>query len=134
MRIRAHTLIALPLAAVLFVPCWGCGPASGALPTLIPVHGKVTYKGRPVTKGVVRFEPDGYGRMAEGQIQSDGTFELSTLKQGDGAVPGQHRVTISEFDQSLAKDRALRKYGSSNTSGLNAEVSQEQTEFTFDLK
>ena len=101
---------------------------------MIPVKGKVTYKGQPVTKGVVRFEPDGYGRMASGQIGSDGTFVLTTLKEGDGVVAGQHRVSIDGFDKSLAKDRALRKYGGPNTSDLRAEVNPEKTEFTFDLK
>jgi len=101
---------------------------------LIPVKGKVTYKGQPVTKGVIQFEPDGYGRPATGQLQSDGTFELSTLKPGDGVVAGEHRISIIELDKSLAKDRALKKYGSPNTSRLTAEVSSEKTEFAFDLK
>jgi hypothetical protein len=122
------------LAALLAGACWGCGSGSAPLPDLIPVKGKVTYKGQPVTKGVVRFEPDGYGRMASGQLQSDGTFELSTVKSGDGVVAGEHRVTVSEFDKSLAGNRDLRKYGSASISGLKAEVTPEQTEFTFDLK
>jgi hypothetical protein len=124
----------LALAAIFVGTCWGCGSGSVVPPTLIPVKGKVTYKGQPVTKGVVRFEPDGFGRMATGQIQSDGTFELTTLKPGDGVVPGEHRVTISEFDKSLDKNRALKKYASANISGLKAQVSADKTEFPFDLK
>jgi hypothetical protein len=123
------------LAAILVGCCWGCGSGSVVPPSLIPVKGKVTYKGQTVTKGIVRFEPDGgFGRMATGQLQSDGTFELTTLKPGDGVVAGEHRVTVSEFDKSLAKDRALKKYGSASISGLKAEVSPEKNEFTFDLK
>jgi len=122
------------LAAILVGSCWGCGSGSVVPLTLIPVKGKVTSKGQPVTKGVVRFEPDGFGRMATGQLQSDGTFELTTLKQGDGVVAGEHRVTVSDFDKSLAKDRALKKYGSANISGLKAEVSPENNQFLFDLK
>jgi hypothetical protein len=132
MRVRsAH---AFALAAIFFGACWGCGSGSVVPPSLIPVKGKVTYKGQPVTKGIVRFEPDGYGRMATGELKSDGTFELTTLKPGDGVVAGEHRVTVSDFDKSLAKDRALKKYGSANISGLKAEVSPEKSEFTFDLK
>ncbi|HZW30350.1 MAG TPA: hypothetical protein VFF52_06545, partial [Isosphaeraceae bacterium] len=118
----------------LLVPCGGCGSGSAAKGSLIPVKGKVTYKGQPMTKGMVRFEPDGYGRMASGQLQPDGTFELTTLKPGDGVVAGEHQVFITDMDKKLAKDRALKKYGSRNTSGLKAEVSSERTEFTFDLK
>jgi hypothetical protein len=122
------------LAALLVGSCWGCGSSVGTPAPLIAVKGKVTYKGLPVTKGVVEFEPEGYGRPAKGQLQSDGTFELTTFKPGDGVVAGAHRISISEFDKSLANDRALQKYGGPNTSRLTAEVSPEKTEFTFDLK
>jgi hypothetical protein len=132
MRVFSSKLITL--ATLLLGTCWGCGPGSRALPSLLPVKGSVTYKGQPVTKGVIRFEPDDYGRPATGQLQSDGTFVLSTLKEGDGVVAGHHRIAISDLEKSLAKNRALRKYGSPNTSGLTADVSQEKTEFTFDLK
>ena len=131
---RIPSLIALALAAILLIPCWGCGSAGGAVPSLIPVKGRVTYKGQPVTKGIVRFEPDGYGRMASGQLRSDGSFVLTTLQEGDGVVAGEHRVTIEGFEKNLARDRALKKYGSANISGLKAEVSPGKTEFTFDLK
>ncbi len=132
MRTGLSKLVAL--AALLAGPCWGCGSSSGTLPPLIAVKGKVTYKGQPVTKGVVEFEPEGYGRPAKGQLQPDGTFELTTLKPADGVVAGAHRISIRDFDKSLAKDRALKKYESPNTSRLTAEVSPEKTEFPFDLK
>lgn len=132
MRIDLPQLVAL--TALLVGPCWGCGSSIGTPAPLIAVKGKVTYKGLPVTKGVVEFEPEGYGRPAKGQLQADGTFELTTFKPGDGVVAGAHRISISEFDKSLANDRALQNYGSPNTSRLTAEVSPENTEFTFDLK
>lgn len=122
------------LAVLVAGPCWGCGSGNGTPVALIPVKGKVTYKGQPLTKGLVVFEPDGYGRMASGQLQSDGTFELSTLKPGDGVVAGEHRISITQLDKALAKDRALKKYASPSSSKLTAEVSPEKTEFTFDLK
>jgi len=93
----------------------------------------VTYKGQPLTKGVVNFEPDGYGRSAGGKLQSDGTFVLTTLEEGDGVVAGHHRVFIIEVDKSLSKNPSFKKYASPNTSKLTADVSQEKTEFTFDL-
>jgi len=132
MRINLSKFVAL--AVLLVGPCWGCGSSGGTPATLIPVKGKVTYKGQPLTKGVIEFEPDGYGRPARGQLQADGTFELTTLQPGDGVVAGEHRISITQLDKTLAKDRALRKYGSPNTSRLTAEVSPENTEFTFDLK
>jgi hypothetical protein len=132
MRIRTPRSILL--VAVVLAPCWGCGSAGSSPSELISVKGKVTYKGQPLAKGLVQFAPRNTGREASGQLQADGTFVLTTFKEGDGAVAGKHRVSISELDKSLARDRALRKYASPNTSGLTAEVSPEKTAFTFDLK
>jgi hypothetical protein len=132
-KIRERWVAAI-LAASLALSCWGCGTGGASTPSLIPVKGKVSYKGQPVTKGTIRFEPDGYGRMATGQLKADGTFELTTLKAGDGVVAGEHRVSIDGFDKALARDRTLKKYASPNTSKLTADVSAEKTEFNFDLK
>jgi hypothetical protein len=121
------------LSAVLLVPCWGCGTSNGQMSPLLAVKGKVTYKGQPVAKGTIRFEPDGYGRPATGRLQSDGSFVLGTNKEGDGVVAGAHRVSVSGFDKPLASNRALKKYGL-KTSGLTAEVDADHTEFNFDLK
>ena len=77
-------------------------------PSLIPVKGKVTFKGEPLTTGLVRFEPDDFGRPASGKLQSDGTFVLSTLKEGDGVVAGHHRVSITSLDPK-SKAAAIRR-------------------------
>jgi hypothetical protein len=122
-------------AAFCCIVCWGCGPAGhGTTPDLIPVKGKVTYKGKPLSPGTIKFIPDGYGREARGAIRTDGSFVLTTHKEGDGVVPGEHRVSIVSTDKSLARDRALEKYGRPNTSKITAEVDKDHTEFTFDLK
>ena len=132
---RAPRLITpWPLSPSLSFPAGAAGPAAGAAPDLIPVKGKVTYKGQPVTKGVVRFEPDGYGRPASGKLQSDGTFVLTTLKEGDGVVAGDHRVSITDSTRVSPRIVRSRKYASAEYLGPDAEVSQEKTEFTFDLK
>jgi hypothetical protein len=123
------------LAALCCGVCWGCGPAgSGRLPDLIPVKGKVTYKGKPVTKGTIRFEPDGYGRKAAGKLQPDGTFVLGTDKEGDGVVAGHHRVSIQNTGSHPAKELIPRKYTQRAASGLTADVDAEHTEFPFDLR
>jgi hypothetical protein len=132
MRIGLAILIA---STIFMVNAFsGCGFSAGSLAALVPAKGKVTYKGKPLSQGTIRFEPDGYGRMATGKLQSDGTFVLSTLKEGDGVVAGVHKVFITDLDKTLAKDRAFKKYMQSGSSGLTADVSPENTEFTFDLK
>jgi hypothetical protein len=124
--------VSITLSALLLVSCWGCGAGSGTLAPLISVKGKVTYKGQPLTKGTIRFEPDGYGRMATGAIQSDGTFVLSTLQKDDGVVAGTHKVYITDTGPAK-KDSIPKKYTQPGSSTLSAEVDNEHKEFSFDL-
>jgi hypothetical protein len=133
MRIRKQKSIGL--AAMFLAVCWGCGPAGrGVAPSLIPVKGKVTYKGQPLISGTVRFEPDDFGRPASGKLQSDGTYVLSTAKEADGVVAGSHKVSITNVDNKLGKDRAFQRFMQPASSKLTAEVSPEATEFNFELK
>jgi hypothetical protein len=123
------------LALVLLGACTGCGTGgAGTLPGLIPVKGKVTFKGEPLTTGTVRFEPDDYGRPASGKLQSDGTFVLSTFKEGDGVVAGHHRVSVTDLDRKSKAGALPKKQWAAATSKLEADVSAEQTEFTFDIR
>ncbi len=112
-RIAPFRVLTLPiLALVLLGPTMGCGAnGAGTMPSLVPVTGKVTFKGQPLTTGTVRFEPDDYGRPATGKLQSDGTFVLTTLTDGDGVVAGHHRVSIFGTDpkaKPAASPRSIR--------------------------
>ena len=123
------------LAALCCGVCWGCGTAGGGAHTaLIPVKGKVTYKGKPLAKGRIKFAPDGYGRPAFGQLKTDGTFVLTTEKEGDGVIAGEHRVTVTETGIKSPRDALANKWKSPAASGLTAGVDADHTEFTFDLR
>jgi hypothetical protein len=135
---------ALALAALLLAVNWGCAPKTDR-PETLPVSGKVTYKGQPVTKGTITFQSDG-GQAATGEIQSDGTYRLSTFADRDGALPGHHKVMIiaNDADPTLMpgsspgykppKDLVPKKYAKLETSGLTADVSKDKTTFEFELK
>jgi hypothetical protein len=122
----------------------GCGE-SIEFPETFPVSGKVTYKGEPVPKGTITFQPD-EGQAAVGEIQSDGTYKLSTFGEGDGALPGHHRVFViantadptkipgSSPGWKPPKDLVPKKYNKLETSGLQANVEKGPTEVDFDLK
>jgi hypothetical protein len=88
--------LALAIAAGLT----GCGPGNGL--TLGKVRGKITYKGQPVTYGMVTFAPDEskgtQGPLALGTIATDGTYIMSTEQSGDGAIVGSHKVGIIGLD------------------------------------
>jgi hypothetical protein len=99
------------------------------------VKGKVTYKGQPLTKGKVHFEPDGgYGRPANGELKADGTFVLTTFQPGDGVVAGEHRVSVTGTGPRTSKELVPKKYLSGDTSKLTAQVDSDHTEFNFDLQ
>jgi len=69
----------------------GCGSE-----TFFPVSGKVTYKdGKPVTAGLVIFEPVSQKTSARGEIQADGSFQLGTYKDNDGAMEGEYKVLVA---------------------------------------
>ncbi len=77
----------------------GCGGRSEK-PPMGRVHGTVTFDGKPVTKGKVTFTPvasEGIsgGTASMGLIETDGTYTLTTFDTGDGAIIGQHIVTLS---------------------------------------
>ncbi len=93
---------------ILVLGLWGCGP--GGLEGTIPISGRVTYQGQPLTVGEVRYLPvdTDQGRMARGKLQSDGRFQLTTLKTGDGALPGKYRVVVVVFPEEGAKSATDR--------------------------
>jgi hypothetical protein len=74
---------------------------------LAPVHGKVIVDGKPLFQGKIRFAPVAQeedrkpGKPAFGIIQSDGTYRLTTFKPDDGAVVGEHWVTILNVGEDL---------------------------------
>jgi hypothetical protein len=75
-----------------------------------PVQGIVTIDGQPMSAGRVMFAPvakDGLnsGRPAFGEIQQDGRFALSTYGDGDGAVVGEHWVSIVNDQSAVGKSR-----------------------------
>lgn len=72
----------------------GCG-GSGA-PATVPVEGLVTYKGQPVEGANVSFFTDGAPRAGYAITDGSGKFVLSTFGIKDGAVPGEHVVTVSK--------------------------------------
>ncbi|WZP00916.1 hypothetical protein EP7_002575 [Isosphaeraceae bacterium EP7] len=91
-RLAAPAAIAFSLALTLA----GCGDDDGGMPTRYAVSGKVTHKGEPVKKGSINFIPSAEdGHAASGNIQ-DGTYQLTTLKPEDGAIPGTYKVTVSD--------------------------------------
>jgi hypothetical protein len=82
---------------LFFLLCCGCqGNALG----LVNVDGTVKCADGTVPAGevrTIRFEPiegSTSARAATAEIQPDGSFQMMTLKPGDGVVPGEYAVTL----------------------------------------
>ena len=86
---------------VLVSPCLvGCGGSGSDRPELVPVKGTVTFKDSPVEGATVTFFNANSPRSASGITDAAGKFQLTTFDTNDGAVPGEHTVTISKVEAS----------------------------------
>jgi len=123
------------------------------MPKLGKVHGKVSYQGKTLDSGRVVFTPvagkgGDSGQGATGEINSDGSFEMTTFNTGDGAILGQHVVTVvvpqkgempkpdkySQIKYVLPKNVTPSKYATADKSPLRCTVVEGGTEFSIDLK
>ena len=70
----------------------GCGDASRG--EVYPVSGKVTIGGQPVEGAQINFMTPESSRVARGMTDASGEYTLTTYSTGDGAVAGDHSITI----------------------------------------
>ena len=90
--------LSLPVVVSFIAGCGGGNPLD-----TIPVGGRVTMDGKPLTTGEVRYLPKDAqnGRVASGAIQPDGSFALTTLKAEDGALRGDYRVVVVVYKHQM---------------------------------
>jgi hypothetical protein len=135
---RRAGIIVIVLLAFVAVSC------KGPRKPLSAVRGKVVYAGKPTPGAVVYFHPvttpapSADGKAAEivlprGKVEEDGSFQIGTYTETDGAAPGEYTVTIQwlgkskwveEEEVSLLPSRYLTPQGS----GLRAKVLEGPTE------
>jgi hypothetical protein len=103
-----------------------------------PVEGQVVVKGGGVPAEalagyVVTFESEVEKVGATGSVGKDGTFRMTTTKNGDGAVAGKHRVSLipETWD---AKMVLPSRYHRLETSGLEVTVEPRTNEITLEVE
>jgi hypothetical protein len=115
----------------------GCGS-----PTQ-PVDGRVLFPGgEPATRlegYMVTFESTGEPRVsASGVVQADGTFQVGTYRERDGAVLGKHRVALTPplpyTDSPPIRSRILAKYEKFDTSGLEVTITRGRNAVTLEVE
>jgi hypothetical protein len=144
---------AMALATCLACLLTGCG---GSGPVVVPVQGTVTREGKPLAGAAVMFLPAAGGRPATGVTDQAGVFHLQTFKPLDGALLGEHRVSVAlpeagsgpgvqtdggvSVSGSSGKAVAIpmptgfERYARPEESGLTATVTGAGQTFAFDLK
>lgn len=114
------------LLAVLATAGLAAGCTRELPPSLVPVKGVVTLDGKPLSSGVVQFQP-ATGQPATGEIAGDGSFTLSRNAPEDGVPPGTYRVAVVSYDptaetQSVENLRVPLKYTRFGSSGIEFTV------------
>jgi len=85
----------------------GCGAGHD----LAPVMGVVTVDDEPLAKAGVTFTPVAGGRPAWATTDEQGRFQLSTDEHGDGALVGEHVVTIAAAQASTTETPPVEDSG-----------------------
>jgi hypothetical protein len=121
----------------------GCGETP--FTETVPVRGVVTWEGNRLDGGMVSFQPveisnERPSRPSVARLKSDGTFEASSYREGDGLVPGQYHVAIRSFHSSKDEtkpdtSRIPERFTKTATSGLSLDVPADSPliEVQFDL-
>ena len=122
-----HRIMFCALAFAL-VTATGCASRTAA------VAGLVVYWDAPDTPAtdlegyVVTFESTGEGTelaSATGTVKADGTFQVSTFKEGDGALRGKQLIALTPpilASGAVAPSKILPKYHDLRASGLEADI------------
>ena len=87
----------LLMGSILFGTA-GCGGES--LPNRVPVEGTVLYKQKPLAGATVSFQAKDAPRLASGITDDNGKFILTMFNPNDGAMPGEHKITVVKLDTS----------------------------------
>ena len=150
-------LFSLPLLLGL-AALTGCG--GGGSEKVVPVTGKVTLDGEPLTAGTVTFQPDeSKGNKskasASGMVDASGNYKLFITPEKEGAPLGWYKVGVNPVGMQMGGMAALpeagkltdpnknvsptggavnKKYHVPATSGLSIEVVEKPAAGAYDLK
>ena len=97
----------------------------------VPLKGKVVFSddGCPVPTGTILLSTGTY--MARGNLKSDGTFVISSVKENDGLPAGKYRVSIIGAQKTtgqkasgddISESLVNEKFEDGKTSGITIDV------------
>lgn len=111
------------------------------------VSGRVTFQGKPVAAGVVRFSSPQMGIDMTAEIRPDSTYEI-VRAHGPGLPEGTYQVAIMPLRVGRSKGSAVenlpkrpnqhpdipKKYRDPSTSGLTLTVQPGKNSFDIDMR
>ena len=126
-RSRIATFRLISMAGLLMISgCFGLDDT----PPLAKVKGTVTLNGKPLADIGVTFFPNGGGPSASGRTDPQGQFVMMTVRPGDGAPVGKHKVVLGAAEEGTSevavRSQIPKKYEMPNTSPLVADVVEGQ--------
>jgi hypothetical protein len=136
-KMGSGKLVVSTAMVLLVLVANGCGGKTAA------VEGQVKFKdGNDVSVlggYEIAFEHEESKTSATGQILADGTFTITTFAPGDGALPGKHRVAITQPtapdpDKPPQKSKVPEKYADFSSSGLAVEIKPGRNAVTLELE
>ena len=130
---RPHLKRYLPFVLCIVIVEAGCAKPG---PAVTEVQGKVSYNGKAVTAGTVKFVPatleGDVVRPASGAIAADGTYQISAFPGRNGSRPGEYQVAVvaytGSFMDGTAKYLVPKRFADPKTSGLKATVPAKRSE------
>ena len=131
------SIAAISLACLMLFMASGCSRKyedkwSKRRPPSFPTTGTVTWNGEPAAGALVTLQSLSHNVAASGRTNDEGEFALTTWRQGDGAVAGDHKVTVATTviagytsEGGLIEVNAMPpKYEKPDNSGLTATISE----------
>ena len=133
---RRHRFPTALAVALLAVPVAGCGWWGNAQRQTYPVSGSAEFGGKPAVGAHLIFhsEPEREDRagLPSAVVKADGTFTVSTYRDGDGAPAGHYVVTAQWFpvgaDGAVGVNALDKVYANRAASPLQATIREGDNE------
>lgn len=140
---RKPVFISMRMTVV--ITCLFVSGCTSGEPKPVPVTGVVQFNGNPLNQGDVVFVPvdPQSSPSARGKIGEGGIFNLTTIEEGDGAIPGDYKVAVFCTDglreipgmaaPAVGPSLIPIRYNNAETSNLTQTVGENGGEVTVNL-